>query len=216
MNKIENQNDVIIELIKISPNILWVIFGFVVFYYIYKALVKYIFPHMKFISAYGVEIHLLKTTMNSIIKVAEKNKQWNINISEEDKNIVINRVQSHSKIFDNTSILWFDDRPETLNNEIKMFSQLGVEVKQVETLSDALQKIKNKNFDILISDIDRGTDKDNGIETLKDIVKHGYTIPSIFYIGEYSNQLGTPPYAFGITNRPDELLHLVIDILERK
>jgi hypothetical protein len=27
---------------------------------------------------------------------------------------------------------------------------------------------------------------------------------------------GTPPGAFGITNRPDELIHLVLDVLERE
>jgi hypothetical protein len=38
----------------------------------------------------------------------------------------------------------------------------------------------------------------------------------IFYVGEPDPKKGTPVYAFGLTNRPDELVHLVLDILERK
>jgi CheY-like chemotaxis protein len=171
---------------------------------------------MKSISAYGIEIKLLSKTMDSIIDVADKHPQWKLDISDKDKKNVIQRAQKHYKLFEGASILWFDDRSETLVNEIKMFSQLGVDVEVASTLEDVLVKMKNQNFDIVISDIDRGSDDKNGVETLKEIVKNGYDVPTIFYIGEYLSELGTPPYAFGITNRPDELLHLVIDILERK
>jgi hypothetical protein len=35
-------------------------------------------------------------------------------------------------------------------------------------------------------------------------------------VGNFNAQDGVPLGAFGITNRPDELLHLVLDIVERK
>ncbi len=38
----------------------------------------------------------------------------------------------------------------------------------------------------------------------------------IFYIGVVDPNKGVPVQAFGITNRPDELLHLTLDALERK
>jgi hypothetical protein len=37
----------------------------------------------------------------------------------------------------------------------------------------------------------------------------------IFYLWDYKPELGTPAGAFGITKRPDKLLHLVIDALAR-
>ena len=37
----------------------------------------------------------------------------------------------------------------------------------------------------------------------------------IFYVGSLDKEKGTPPGAFGITNRPDELTHCVLDVLER-
>lgn len=39
--------------------------------------------------------------------------------------------------------------------------------------------------------------------------------PVVFYVGEVDPKKGTPVYAFGLTNRPDELVHLILDILER-
>ncbi len=39
--------------------------------------------------------------------------------------------------------------------------------------------------------------------------------PTIFTVGQYEPDRGTPAHAFGITNRVDELLNLLFDILER-
>ena len=40
--------------------------------------------------------------------------------------------------------------------------------------------------------------------------------PLIFYIGVVDPDKDKPAQAFGITKRPDELLHLTLDALERK
>ena len=37
----------------------------------------------------------------------------------------------------------------------------------------------------------------------------------VFYVSVVYQDKPLPPGAFGLTNRPDELLHLVIDALER-
>jgi hypothetical protein len=39
--------------------------------------------------------------------------------------------------------------------------------------------------------------------------------PTVFTVGQYDPDRGTPPYAFGITNQIDELLNLLFDVLER-
>jgi len=41
-------------------------------------------------------------------------------------------------------------------------------------------------------------------------------MPVVFYVGAFNRTEGIPPGAFAITNRPDELLHSVFDILERR
>lgn len=211
----ENTN-ITVEFIKIAPDVLWSTVSLVVFYYLYTLIKKDILPNMNYISAYGVDIHLLNSTMISIIEVAEKNDAWKVEVSQEDKDIVIERARKNSKLFEGVSILWFDDRPDTLINEIKMFSQLGVSIKVVKTLKEALKELEDKEYSIMISDIARENEEKNGIEALKEIAKEDKLIPTVFYIGSFDPAHGTPPYAFSITNRPDILLHYVMDILERK
>ena len=40
-------------------------------------------------------------------------------------------------------------------------------------------------------------------------------VPLIFYVSERDEEQPLPVGAFGLTNRPDTLVHLVIDALER-
>ncbi|MFQ6114776.1 MAG: hypothetical protein ACE5NG_11970, partial [bacterium] len=75
---------------------------------------------------------------------------------------------------------------------------------------------KQGNYDLIISDIARGNDKTAGLDFLKQLRNNKNTTPVIFYIGEINPKFGVPAQAFGITNRPDELLHLALDALERK
>jgi hypothetical protein len=37
----------------------------------------------------------------------------------------------------------------------------------------------------------------------------------IFYVGVFAPARGVPPQAFSMTNRPDDLLHLILDALEK-
>jgi len=205
-----------IEIIKVIPDLLWVVLALVVFIYSYRLIKIKLLPNVTNISAFGVKINMLKDSIDSIYDIAKKDKMWNVPISESDKDIVLKRTNRNLHLFKNLSILWFDDRPDTLKNEIKMFRQLGGRIEVTTTLEKAISMLKTNNFDLMISDIDRNNGEEDGVSTLKQLYKNKTYVPTIFYIGDVNEELGIPPHAFGLTNRPDELLHLVIDILERK
>ena len=57
--------------------------------------------------------------------------------------------------------------------------------------------------------------RDAGITMLQDFVQRGICLPVIFYIGSNSQARGTPANAFGISDRPDELLNYIVDALGR-
>jgi hypothetical protein len=44
----------------------------------------------------------------------------------------------------------------------------------------------------------------------------GFHQPVIFYVGRVDPGAGVPPGAFGLTNRPDQLLQLTIDALSKR
>jgi hypothetical protein len=75
--------------------------------------------------------------------------------------------------------------------------------------------IQRELFDVVVSDMARDGIQDEGIRFLSKVRQQGLKQPVIFAVGAYDPSRGTPPYAFGITNRVDELLNLLFDAIER-
>ena len=112
--------------------------------------------------------------------------------------------------------LWFDDTPDCELSELRLILALGIKMDRAATPSEAEQFIQNTAYDFIISDIWQQDNSKGGIEFFNTLVEKGIRIPTVFYITKFDEARGTPPYAFGITNRPNDLLHLVMDVIERK
>lgn len=204
------------EVIKIIPSVLWVILIFIALLMFYKPIRYDLIPKLSGIKFMGVELSLAKLSMNAALELAEKNRKWKVDVPNSAKDNVLNRAREHLKILEGTKILWVDDVPDNNLNESKMFGQLKVEIQFSTNTDEAIDIIKRRNFDVIISDMARGDKADAGIQFLNRLLEMQKQIPVIFYVGIFNPKLGVPPGAFGITNRPDELLHLVLDALERK
>lgn len=78
--------------------------------------------------------------------------------------------------------------------------------------------IAQTTYDAIISDMERGGVVDDGLRFVMELLKQGSDMYrwTIFYFRNFKREKGITPYAFGMTNRPDEMLHLVLDVLERK
>jgi hypothetical protein len=70
-------------------------------------------------------------------------------------------------------------------------------------------------IDVVISDIQRDDGVPGGLALAEAMRSRRDPRPLIFYAARYDPEKGTPPGVFGITNRPDVLLHLVMDALDR-
>jgi CheY-like chemotaxis protein len=98
-----------------------------------------------------------------------------------------------------------------------MLHQLRSDVETAKSTGEALALIEEKkDFDIVLSDLKRGEDAGAGLAMLATLRQSHPTLPVIFYVGEFDPARGVPPFAFGLTNRPDELLHLILDVLARR
>ncbi len=210
--------NVVIELIKVLPSVLWVILTFIVFLLFYKPFVSCVLPYVSSLKIGNIEVVLGKfeASLSKVIEIAEKNPQWNVHVPIEDKKQVIRRIQRNRDVLRGSNLLIFDDRPETLENEINMLQQLEIKIETAISLDEVKQKLIARNFDILISDIARPLGQPNGIITLQILHEQTSRIPTVFYIANFDKESGIPVGAIGITNRPDELVHLILDILERK
>jgi hypothetical protein len=76
--------------------------------------------------------------------------------------------------------------------------------------------LSENRYDLVISDIARHGVPNEGIAFLSLMREQKLSRPTVFYVGRIDWDKGTPPYAFGITNRVDHLLHYVMDIVERE
>jgi CheY-like chemotaxis protein len=113
-------------------------------------------------------------------------------------------------------ILWIDDDPEGVAHERAMLEGLGAEVVHARDSWAALSALEEGAFDLAISDIRRGEVADEGIRMLPALRALLGRAPVLFYVENLLEEPGTPAGAFGITNDPEELLHLVLDVVERK
>jgi CheY-like chemotaxis protein len=112
-------------------------------------------------------------------------------------------------------LLLVNDIPEEMFHLIEILRDLGLDVKVETSTESALRALSSNGYDVVISDMQRDSVEDEGIRFLHLIRERGILVPLIFTVGRFRPALGTPPFAFGITNRVDECLNLVFDALER-
>jgi CheY-like chemotaxis protein len=129
---------------------------------------------------------------------------------------VSRRAARLESIIRGSRILLVNDVPSEMFGVITILDSLGVDVSVTTTTAEAVQRASAKSFDTIISDMRRGVVIDEGIKLLTTLRGQGQHPPVIFTVGQYQPDRGTPPYAFGITNRVDDLLNLIFDALERR
>src|SRR4030095_12195861 len=108
-----------------------------------------------------------------------------------------------------------NDIPSEMQHVIVILRELGVDVEVVTTTEDALASLRQDAYEVIVSDMRRGTSVDEGLKLLDRMRQDRINRPIIFTVGQNQPERGTPPYAFGITNRVDELLNLLFDAIER-
>jgi hypothetical protein len=97
-----------------------------------------------------------------------------------------------------------------------MFEALGATASFKNTSAEGLAFLTKNPIDIVLSDMNREGKANEGALFAERVWQAGRRAPVVIYTGDDQAGKSVPPYVFGITNRPDELVHLVMDVLERK
>lgn len=141
-----------------------------------------------------------------------------VTMTPEEVETVMQRAIARSELLEQRKILWIDDRPANNIHEIAAFAKVGLEVTPAPGDREAKRMLKNRDhgFCLVLSDMERYGVSDAGKRFLNSYLRPEHPdLPVIFYITKIDRDRGAPAGAFGVTNRPDELLHLVLDALER-
>lgn len=126
----------------------------------------------------------------------------------------LRRAEQAGSVLRGARVLWVDDHPERNAWERELLRSLGVVTVSVEGTRSAIARLETEPFDIVISDIQREDDPVGGVEGARQIHAAMPALPIVFYVQELAGGR-IPEPASGITHEPNELLHLVLDRLER-
>lgn len=114
-------------------------------------------------------------------------------------------------------ILWVDDRPINNVNERGALESLGLEFVLAESTREALNILSRDRFAVIISDMGRREGPREGYVLLEAVRAKDKTTPFFIYAGSRAfehRQEAAARGAQGTTNRPNELIEMVISALE--
>jgi CheY-like chemotaxis protein len=117
------------------------------------------------------------------------------------------------------SVLWVDDRPLNNTYERQALEALGIQFTISKSTEDALERLKKKRYNLIISDMERPPDQQAGYTLLEQVKARNITTPYIIYAGSKLPEHiaeARRREAFGTTNDPKELLEFVVEALEHE
>lgn len=134
-------------------------------------------------------------------------------MSPGQTSIIAQRLQRNAALLKGANILWVDDRPEHNDAIASILSGYGAAVRRALDTEGALTALRAELPDVVISDMERNGNWEAGKELAERTIAVDRRLRPVIFVANL--QPGVPHYASGVTNRPDDLLHLVLDQLER-
>lgn len=192
--------------IGLIPHVIWAAVVITILLWIGREGLKALAGRIHKVGAAGFEIEFQDT-----IESAAAAHQQQISLTDLGK--ASRRITSQQALLKGARLLWIDDRPDNNRHEIKLFEEAGARVDTRLTSAAAEAAIMHVTFDLIISDIDREGTATEGLRLANDLAQVHNSPPLIFYVAHARRP--APVSAFGITDRPDELVHLVLDSLGR-
>jgi CheY-like chemotaxis protein len=215
--------DEVAHIIGAITALLWVLVAAFVIWLLRQPLTAAV-SRLATFEAFGVKFALSGgAAMDAAIELAQKHQDWPVEVPAADRKAALDRANTNRSVFEGAEILWVDDRPSNNRNEARMLRSFGALITFAATTEEASRALQtaaeqHQPFDLILSDISRdmpASDPTAGLTMLPRLRNAGFQQPVIYYIGRPNADAGVPAGAFGVTNRPDQLLQLVIDALSR-
>jgi CheY-like chemotaxis protein len=110
-------------------------------------------------------------------------------------------------------ILWVDENPAWNITESLMLRDLGLSILQALSTEDAIRYLEEGEFDLLITDLTRGTDRGAGLDLLRAVAHKAF--PKIVYAGDPQKRsdVALSLGARAVTTTPGQLLEAVLLVL---
>ena len=190
----------------LGPHVLWVLFLAIVLWRVGGTTIRDVLSRVNLVEFGGVRVGI-----ESAVKSAAAVRD--VKVSPQARRAVAERLRLTQPRLAATRFLWIDDNPGGNEAEMRILKSLGATIDLARSDDEARERLIGAVYDIVLSDIKRGERGDEGIKFLPVATAAILEPAVIFYVGESK---GKPEGAFGIATRPDELMHLIVDALERR
>lgn len=206
---------VLTTLIKTTPGLLWVIFAAVVFFVLRRPLVEQLARLRAASTPFGN--FDFDVTLNLVEQVAENRAgpAGDEQTSPLERRAVVTRLEHAADLLVGGRILWVDDDPAGNASLVDVFEQVGMVVRLAESTDSGLGLIRRDRFDLAITDMARPGDPVAGFEFAERVGIEQAELPVIVFAGSFDPRQGVHPNVFAHSTAYDDLIHLVIDVMER-
>ncbi|MFC1882351.1 RNA-binding domain-containing protein [Thermodesulfobacteriota bacterium] len=141
---------------------------------------------------------------------------YNKNTDLQALSPAMRRAKFLTSVCKGSQLLWVDDNPGNNIYERMTLKSLGISVDIALSSDEAMNMLSYQMYDAIISDMKRDGNSKAGLKFLRATAEDRIDIPLVFYLSKLDEKGGIPPGALGISKFFDELLHLIMDILERR
>lgn len=126
------------------------------------------------------------------------------------------RLAMSADLLQGGAILWVDDHHEWNEPLIRLFRTAGITVDAVASTARAMLALKERHYDLVISDMRRLDDsggENAGINLLDQMIAAGVPTPAIFFSDNPTAKSRSHPRAVTATSNPEQLVDAVVDIV---
>lgn len=194
------------QIIPIAPDLLWILAIIIFLWLLGLKRIKFALSRATKIGIAGLEIEL-KQEVEAVAKAKS------LSVTSPEAGRAARRLAGAADLISGARILWVDDNSSNNAGEIETLRGLNVDIDLAGSTADAGEQLAAAVYDVVLSDMARGADLDAGLKLIPFVQAAAGKPDLIFYVGT-ERQL--PSGAFGLTTRPDELFHLIVDALSRR
>ncbi|WP_077060343.1 response regulator [Streptomyces sp. MP131-18] len=198
-----------IKLIDTVPSALWVAFAATMYFTLRGTIVGRMVPRMTAFRAMGIEVELASELLD---RASAGNDTA---VSATDRRTALGRLEHAAEFLRGGTLLWVDDHPEGNAPLVELFRTVGMTVDVVLSTEDAVPRIPRRPYDVIISDLDRDGDPQAGIKMLRELERYHIAVPVLIYTRRFDPTKGVDRRIFAATTAPVDLVHYVIDLMER-
>ena len=178
----------------------------------------------------GVTMEFAEAKLSEAVSNADQNVQGAV--GQASRRSVIDRLQRHADLLSRARILWVDDHPENNAPIVELLRKYGTVVETPRSNDAALALLRASRYGVVISDVGRDQEGPAGAlagialartvfdswgqRTLLFTARFDPArVPGVSDTERLQLVVQARETVFAITNRTDEVLHYILDLLER-